>query len=295
MRKALMIVPYIMIFTLIIGCGDDETTTEPQNGMLMLDFTGLENLGSDYAYEGWILVDGSPVSTGVFTVDDNGDPSASAFELPLAQLEAATKFILTIEPSPDDDPAPASTHYLAGDFSEGMASLTVEDGAALGDDFTSAEGVYILATPTNGADTDENSGIWFLDLSGGSPAQGLFLPTLPDGWKYEGWAVIDGIPVTTGTFLSATVVDDADPYSGQMDGPPFPGEDFLVNAPGGLTFPTDLAGGVGVISIEPDPDNSTAPFTLKPLVGNIPANATDHTTYDMGNNASGFPTGSASW
>jgi hypothetical protein len=290
-----MILPYIMILTLIIGCGDDETTTQPQNGMLMLNFTGLENLGSDYAYEGWILVDGSPVSTGVFTVDDNGDVSQSSFEMPLEDLQAATKFILTIEPSPDDDPAPASTHYLAGDFLSGMATLWVGDAAALGDDFTTAEGVYVLATPTNGADTDENSGIWFLDLSGGSPAQGLFLPTLPDGWKYEGWAVIDGVPVTTGTFLSATEVDDADPYSGQEAGPPFPGEDFLVNAPSGLTFPTDLAGGAGVISIEPDPDNSADPFTLKPLVGNIPSNATDHTTYDMDNNVAGFPFGTASW
>jgi hypothetical protein len=75
----------------------------------------------------------------------------------------------------------------------------------------------------------------------------------------------------------------------------FPGEDFLENAPAGLTFPTDLAGGVAVISIEPDPDNSTDPFTLKPLVGNIPADAVDHTLYQMGNNAAGFPTGTASW
>jgi hypothetical protein len=295
MRKALTVVPIILAFALLAGCGDDETTNGPETGMLTLNFTGLENLGSDYAYEGWILVDGSPVSTGVFTVDDNGDPSANTFELALADLEAATKFILTIEPSPDDDPAPASTHYLAGDFMSGTAPLTIGDGAALGDDFASATGVYILATPTNGPDTDENSGIWFLDLSSGSPAQGLFLPTLPEGWKYEGWAVIDGTPVTTGTFLSATVVDDADPYSGQEAGPPFPGEDFLVNAPSGLTFPTDLAGGAGVISIEPDPDNSTAPFTLKPLVGDIPSDATDHTTYDMNNNAAAFPSGTASW
>lgn len=295
-RLAIAIVAAGIISMLVIGCSDNkDNNTQPQNGMLMLNFNGLENLGSDYAYEGWILVDGSPVSTGVFTVDDNGDLSQSSFEMPLSDLEAATKFILTIEPSPDSDPSPASTHYLAGDFSSGTANLMVGDAAALGDDFTSASGVYILATPTNGMNTNENSGIWFLDLSSGSPAQGLELPTLPDGWKYEGWAVIDGTPVTTGTFLSATGADDSAPYSGTMAGPPFPGEDFLANAPAGLTFPTDLAGGAGVISIEPDPDNSASPFTLKPLVGSISANATDHTTYEMGNNAAGFPTGTASW
>ena len=76
-----------------------------------------------------------------------------------------------------------------------------------------------------------------------------------------------------------------------MPGPPFPGEDFLVSAPMGLTFPTDIAGGTGVISIEPDPDNSPNPFTLKPLVGNIPATAIDHTNYNMNANLSSFPTG----
>jgi hypothetical protein len=279
---------------LAMGCDDDDATTEPQTGMLTLSFTGLENLGSDYAYEGWILVDSSPVTTGVFTVDDNGDLSQSTFELPLADLEAATKFILTIEPSPDADPNPASTHVLAGDFSAGSADLVVGDAAALGDDFTSSTGAYILATPTNQSNSDENSGIWFLDPAG-APDPGLSLPVLPDGWKYEGWAVIDGTPVTTGTFLNVDEADDAAPYSGPSAGPAFPGEDFLFNAPAGLTFPTDLAGGTGVISIEPDPDNSTAPFTLKPLIGDIPANAVDHTPYDMTNNAASFPTGTASW
>ena len=181
--------------------------------------------------------------------------------------------------------------YLAGDFSGNTSNVSVSHPAALGNDFTSATGTYILATPTNGAMTNENSGIWFLDLSSGNPAQGLFLPTLPAGWKYEGWTVINGMPVTTGTFTSTTVVDDADPYSSTMPGPPFPGEDFLINAPSGLSFPTDIAGGTAVISIEPDPDNSPNPFTLKPLVGDIPMNATDHFNYDMSTNLSSFPTG----
>ncbi|MFT4526286.1 MAG: hypothetical protein ACI85F_002458 [Bacteroidia bacterium] len=79
-----------------------------------------------------------------------------------------------------------------------------------------------------------------------------------------------------------------------MAGPSFPGEDFLVNAPSGLTFPTDLAGGTAVISIEPYPDNSASPFTLKPLVGMISTSATDHTAYSMGNNATASaPAGTA--
>ena len=66
-----------------------------------------------------------------------------------------------------------------------------------------------------------------------------------------------------------------------------------MNAPAGLTFPTDLAGATAVISIEPSPDDAAAPFTLKPLVGAIPVDATDHVTYSMGNQAAGFSTGTA--
>ena len=174
----------------------------------------------------------------------------------------------------------------------GAAVLSVGHGAALGDNFLTSMGVYILATPTNAADTDENSGIWFLTPGSDAPL-GLQLPMLPPGWEYEGWAVIDGVPVTTGRFTDAEGADDADPYSGTQGGPPFPGEDFLVNAPGGLTFPTDLAGTTAVISVEPEPDDSDAPFTLKPLVGMIPSDAADHTKYDLGNNAASFPSGRA--
>ena len=123
---------------------------------------------------------------------------------------------------------------------------------------------------------------------------GLDLPQLPAGWAYEGWVVIDGTPVTTGRFTAVAGVDQSAPFSGPDSGPPFPGEDFLNNAPQGLSFPTDLAGQVAVISIEPTPDDSASPFALKPLVGEIPQDATDHVDYDLANQSLGFPTGTAS-
>jgi hypothetical protein len=285
------------------GCSEEESPTQnpPTNGTLKLNISGLEDLGSSAKYEGWIIVptlskssgvvEDTPVSTGTFSVNSSGTLSQTEFDIDANTLANATAFVLTIEPNPDSDPNPSQTHILAGSFSGNTGSLSISHSAALGNDFTSATGTFILATPTDGAMTNENSGIWFLDLGTGNPAQGLFLPTLPAGWKYEGWTVINGIPVTTGTFTSTTVVDDADPFSSTMPGPPFPGEDFLINAPPGLIFPTDIAGGAAVISIEPDPDNSPNPFTLKPLVGDIPMNATDHFNYDMSTNLSSFPTG----
>jgi hypothetical protein len=258
---------------------------------LNLNLTGLEDLGSDYAYEGWIMVDGSPVSTGTFTVDANGALSQTSFDVDAADLEAATMFVLSIEPMPDNDPAPAATKLLSGAFSGNSANLAT---ATVGDGFANATGAYILAAPTGSGDpSEEFSGIWFIDNSSGSMQPGLDLPALADGWKYEGWVVVDGQPLTTGTFTTNDESDDAAPYSGTNPGPPFPGEDLLVNAPAGLTFPLDLRGRTAVISIEPSPDNSPAPFALKPLVGNIPVAAAHATAINMMNNTTAsFPMGS---
>ncbi len=276
-----------ILFFSLQSCGDDEPTT----GNFDLQISGLEDLGTTQQYEGWFIVDGAPVSTGVFSVDGNGALSRTSFEVDKLDLDNAATFVLTIEPNPDPSPDPSSVHILAGDISGNTANLNVSHAAALGNDFQDVSGKYILATPTNDLDADENSGIWFLDLSSGSPSTGLNLPTLPEGWLYEGWAVINGQAVSTGTFKTANEADSHASFSGVNSGPPFPGEDFLNNAPSGLNFPTDLSGGTAVISIEPFPDNSANPFTLKPLVGGIPQNAQDHFVYGMDQNLS-FPTGS---
>lgn len=297
MKRALLLG---LSLTLGVAACDDEPM-EALVETLELSFTNLEPLANGYHYEGWAIIDGDAVSTGKFNVDATGALTTvsgtvidgGAFETGI-DLSGTTMIVLTIEPSGDVDVIPADTHVLAGPISGGMASLVAGDAAALGDDFTSAMGDYILATPTDGTMDDENSGIWFLSLESGSPAQGLDLPTLPMGWAYEGWVVLNGTPVTTGRFTALDMADDDAPFSGTAGGPPFPGEDFLMNAPAGLTFPTDLAGATAVISIEPQPDDSPAPYTFKPLMGMIDAAATDHVTYSLPNmTAATFPTGTA--
>jgi hypothetical protein len=272
-----------MIFFLMACEKNDESS-------FTLNISGLEDLGNEYVYEGWLIIEEGPVSTGTFTVDASGNLSRTRFDIDAESLELSSTFVLTIEPSPDNDPAPSHVHVLAGDFNGNTANLSIGHGAALGTDFINSKGTYLLATPSNGMDSDEKSGLWFLDPTSGSPMAGLILPVLPAGWTYEGWAVIEGTPVTTGTFLSTDMADDAAPFSGAEVTPPFPGEDFLMNAPTGLSFPTDLSGGMAVISVEPVPDNSPAPFAIKPLVGVIDNDAKDHTPYDMNQNQV-FPTG----
>ena len=257
---------------------DDAAAAVSTTSGLTINLDGLEALGDDFVYEGWVIVDGSPVSTGRFS----SVAFPQTFQVNTAQLNAATTFVLSIEPTVDPDPLPAATKILAGDFSGNSAAVN----SNLVADFSLAEGAYILATPTDLDNTNESSGVWFLDNSSGSAVTGLTLPTLSDGWKYEGWAVIDGTPVSTGTFTDASMEDDnaaTSPFKGDAgNGPGYPGEDFLQNAPAGMTFPTDLKGATIVISVEPSPDNNPAPFTLKPLAHMVPSDAMDHTTINMG-------------
>ena len=232
-------------------------------------YSGLEPLGDGFVYEGWLIIDGAPVSTGLFTVDDTGAVTQISTNTPANAADAAT-FVLTIEPSPDPDPAPADTHLLAGDFVNCSAPLSIAHPAAIGTDFSEATGSYVVTTPTTATLDDDYSGVWFLQVGSAGPEASLDLPTLPAGWVYEGWAVGPAGPITTGQFVDPGAADSFSGFSGPLPAPPFPGEDFIVNAPAGATFPTDLSGYPIVLSVEPSPDNSPAPFPLRPLQGQVP-------------------------
>jgi len=287
---------------LLASCSDDDsddatTPTPAASTNLNLSFSGLEDLGANHAYEGWILVNGSPVSTGTFTVDGNGNASKTAFTVDQTQLDAATKFILTVEPSPDSDPMPSDQKLIAGDFSGNTAMASTAVAPALGD-FSNAAGTYFLRTPTDedmGNNSNDMNGIWF-GAPGAPPTANFTLPTLPAGWAYEGWIVTANGPISTGTFTDFGAADSGNPFSGTQNnaGPPIPGEDFFLNAPAGETFPLDVRGKTVVISVEPVPDNSPAPFLLKPLASMIDANAaTAPTSHNFGQNLGTLPTGSA--
>ena len=205
-RSFLILVSSILLIaSFMVGCGDDDNMMDPEMGTLTLSITDLQDLGAGFAFEGWIIVSGIPISTGTFTVDGSGNLSNTTFQVLKSDLDAATKFILTIEPSPDFDPSPSSTHYLAGTF------------------------------------TDVNS----TDSDSAGPTAGPVVPT-----------------------------------------PAFPGQDYI-------TPPISLIGFTAVISIEPDPDNNSDPFTLKPLVDMNIEDLGAGVLQGMANDATSFPTGTA--
>ncbi|WP_034057657.1 anti-sigma factor [Lacinutrix jangbogonensis] len=271
---------------------DDDATVVSTTSGLTINLNGLEALGANFVYEGWVIVEGIPVSTGTFS----SVAFPQTFQVNTVQLNVATKFVLSIEPAEDLDPLPAATKVLAGDFSGNSANVWVAPVTTNADMFTGSWGRFFLRTPTDETGTnngnDEN-GIWFGTPGTMPPAAGLGLPTLAPGWKYEGWVVVDGVgPISTGTFTGVTEVDDSNNFSGTQNnaGPPIPGEDFFLNTPTGFTFPLDVRGRTAVISIEPFPDNSPAPFAMKPLVGAAGA-ATAPATHDLSLNLDSLPTG----
>jgi len=122
-----------LVALMFTACSDDEDPVTTES--LTLNISGLEDLGSNFTYEGWIIVDGAPISTGTFDVDANGALSSTSFDIDAESLEAAATFVLTIEPRPDNDPAPSAVHVLAGDFSGSNATLDIAHAAAIGTDF----------------------------------------------------------------------------------------------------------------------------------------------------------------
>ena len=278
---------FILLALLLSPLGvTGRANAEDGSSTLGLSFDGLGSLGPGWVYEGWLIVGGAPVSSGRFTADDSGRPSMRHFAVDV-EPAAVQAFVLTVEPDPDPDPGPSDVHLLGGDFRRLAARLSVAHPAALGNNFSSASGGFILAVPSD-PNAPYLNGIWWIDPAAG-PGPGLNLPVLPAGWIYEGWVVGANGPISTGTFLTPSGADSdgAGPYAGQAPTPPFPGQDF-VNPP------MSLIGQMAVITIEPVPDNSPAPFFLKPLVDrDIEDTGAPGIFQSMSNRSGNFPTGTA--
>ena len=296
MKKRILFLAIILV-GITISCNNDDNNI-PSTKNITLAINGLEDLGTNFVYEGWIIVSGAPVSTGTFT----STATNQTFTVDAAQLDAATRFVLTIEPAGETGTAaetPSDTKLLVGDFTGNSATVSI---GTVGD-FSSITptGKFFLRSPTDetsGNNGNDESGVWF-GTAGMPPSPSLVLPTLQAGWKYEGWVVVAGTgPLSTGTFTVFDTLDEnagtATSFSGtENNGPQIPGEDFFNNAPTGFTFPLDIRGRDVLITVEPFPDNSPAPFILKPLKGTA-GQDTAPTNYDMLFSNASFPTGTVS-
>ena len=82
-------------------------------GQVDITVMGLPTLTDDL-YEGWLAGGGeTPLTTGTFNTDENGEGSSTIVIENLA-ARSFTKVVLTVEPSPDPDPAPDARHSIEG-------------------------------------------------------------------------------------------------------------------------------------------------------------------------------------
>lgn len=285
------------------GCGETPTEFNPiarvvgHVNLLGLQVSNLLPLDpeNDGVYELWAFDErNSAISMGQFNigaggqiVDLDGNP-IERFESGATNIADAVSALITVEPPLlADDGIVSGFRLLQGPFDEGVARLSVPAPQGTAE----ASGAYRVFTPTDGPGTNENSGAWAV-AADGTPL--LSLPALNQLFRFEAFVILAGMPVSMGFITSDDQADSGNPFSGPQAAPTVPGEDFLVDPPDGLAFPTDLSGVRLVITLEPNSaDVVGVPTQLVVLAATLPPGLVGGEIVDLVNRAGSFPTGTA--
>jgi hypothetical protein len=289
----------LLLLLAVPGCGDTPREFRPLPSALgdvrgvAMGFERLRTLDAGQGtYAAWLRRDnGDIIGLGPFNVNADGRPVNRAGEVierfsSSENLFSSVSIVVTIEPGGTPGGSPGAAAILQGPFLDGVAQLSVPAPLLI----DQAQGRYRVFTPTDGPDTNEGSGVWGVNEDG-EPS--LLLPPLNNVYSYEHYMVIDGQTVTMGRFLSPRLPDFVNPFSGPLEAPAFPGEDFLVNAPGGLVFPADLAGARLLLTLEPTFDDTADPSQLVVLEAVLPAGLQGGEIIQLTNRTADFPTGTA--
>ena len=285
MRRSVL--PILLLTFLLAGCDSgDVVHQEVAKVQVRLEIENLPPLESGFHYQAWARIGLNDLGTESFNKAANGGyinnsgqfvQNVFVFE---DDVSSASQIFITIEDKRDSDALPSGSVVLAGDVVNSVATLSVTHELALGTGFGSAAGQFMLFSNAFGGSASDMSGVWFTGGNSTTLTPGLTLPALPDGWVYEGWIELGDALLSTGTFRDGNTHDLNRRYS-NTDTPPFPGEDFLENAPAGVTFPINPASGIVKVTVEPFPDDWSAPFGITVLSGTVPAAPSARTPYPM--------------
>ncbi|NOQ71350.1 MAG: hypothetical protein GQ574_05085 [Crocinitomix sp.] len=246
---------------------------------LELRLNNLPYIGSAH-FEGWLIVDNTPVSIGQFTTSNvNEDPGGDllSFDVDKKTLKEATSFMVTIEKADNLTVGPSQFKFLAGDFKDNAVELTTNHPNGVGVDLTFVKGAFWIGSPTdNSLETNEKSGIWFYSNIG-TAFPTLDLPELDNDWTYE--AYLDngcGTSLPIGKFEKVRGADDRNTFGDHAFLPGFPGEDFIRTSDEILgthyNFPVDVSNSHVIISIAPKFGDAMAK-TISILSIKLPENA----------------------
>ena len=291
-----------LLVAALSGCDSNGPDEEEEIGKIVLTLSGLDPLSNGFHLEGWIVTaEAETRSVGKFNVDERGNLvdldgnaiTANLIETPFELDSTVHRMLISIEPPGDTDDTPSDTRLLGGIFVEQTAELKAADVEGIEDALILSAGTFIVATPTDGPNTNEESGIWFVNLTGGPPGRGLRTTIPIRGWKYQAWTEFDGIIVDMGVITHHSRPDESSLYSGTLPGYNYPGEDFLTNAPPGLDFPISVISAVVFVTLEPNPDPDPTPSQFVLFSGRVPENVQANETYNLANLIERFPSGSA--
>ena len=305
MRKSLVIARTAGLLLLVAvlisttaGCDSSSgSEIEAAKVQVRLELEGLSPLVDGFHYQAWAKVGFEFIPSPSFNVNESGSFTNTAGQLIQSSfifpvdISDATEVFITIEDKKDSDEFPSDTVVLAGDVVGSTVTLSQSHTRSLGRDFSGENGSFMLFTESDDPAGNETSGLWFTTGSAGNLSAGLSLPSLPDGWIYEGWVDTGSAVLSTGQFSTNAGHDSARPFS-LPDVPAFPGEDFLVDPPAGITFPLDLSGAAVSVTVEPFPDDTADSYGIRILSGTVPAPAVAATVYSLGPDFTG-PTGTA--
>ncbi|CAM1341881.1 anti-sigma factor [Tenacibaculum amylolyticum] len=301
MKKVFLSLAILSVVT-FTSCSDDNENVITTKTVTQ-SFQNLPELGSDFVYEGWLIVGTEKISTGRFSNTEGANYTSSALDID--KVNAATEYVLTIEPATEtgtDLTSPSGWIFSKGAFTNNTATPSTDDALYSGSsNLETATAQAFLKAPSVGTVGSDANGIWFINAL--PPTSGGFtnLPTLGNGWIYEGWVVVNDnagnpTPVSTGRFSDPNMADvsffgaaNNNEFKGPNGVPPFPGEDYIVdpnNRYPNVTFPIDLVNATVVISIEPTMNDAQAPFGLKPFVQKLNNQAVS-TAFSVANTYSG--------
>lgn len=275
----------LICILLLTGCAQTQVKKVEQEqpaetkkiNRITMEFSNLPKLENGARYEAWLLTTLEMRKLAEFK-------EGGKIEVETAnKVKNKDSIVVTIEAANDADELPSETVILTGEVEENKAALVFPV------DFSSTTATYVLGTPTDGEKNNDQSGVWFMKVRKPDAPLPLELPTLPTGWKYEGWVTMQGKILTTGRFSQTVGLDESDPYSGTVPLPDFmlvPAEDYVQNAPVGFVFPPDLTDGKCTVAIAVEPDHSgtdptgDTPFVLV-FTATIPKGAVSHENYEL--------------
>lgn len=288
----------IVVLALVSGTGcdtDSGSKTEAPKLRMTVNTDKLSPLKEGFTYKVWLKVGLEYVASDGFNVTSNGqfttpfgESRDKSFVL-ASDVKDAELVLISVEGKTGNAVTPSSSIVLAADVTGSEVQLTTAHALALGSSLAGKSGQLTIMTPSDTDAANEAYGVWFLTVSNGVMSPGLTLHALNPGWIYEGWVEVGGHVYSTGTFSSTNNTDNHQPHSFN-DVPQFPGEDFLLNPPTGVTFPLNLGGAVVTITAEPVPDDSFEPSGIKVLSAQLPSTVQGGAVYQLSGAGAVLPT-----